>query len=309
LKTNRNFFSSKKSSFLHLVNRQGKKKRISFDFDGLGKFAKIQNFKQAKKKIHQKLSFSKKTNKQTKFLQKTFLSTFEKRKSNERFEKIQNLFFFHSKSPTSREKNRGVQGEAKKPLFRANGKKSFFARNHSKKNKKEKFAFFSKMQPNQTFTCVPLKKSRFKSPEKWRIKSFLQKEKIHLKIQPGWLIVPFFSKRLFDSHKKILKSGSFFCMYLSFEQNNVLSETILLDSSHNGFSKFENFKKLSFQILRKKTKEKEQISFSVQSFEKNKKCRFFSSFHFMEQRVGPSEKMGTFHVFLGFVIQQVLKNL
>jgi hypothetical protein len=284
--TNRNFFFSKKNSFVHLVNRQGKKKRISFDFDGLGKFSKIQKFQKAKKKIHQKLSFSKKTNKQTKFLQKTFVSTFEKRKNNETFQKIQNLFVFHSKNLLHQKKQSAVQAETKKTLFLGKEKKSLFARSHSRKKKKKNFVFFSKMQTNQTFTCIPLKKRLLKSQEKWFSKSFLQKEKIHLKIQPGWLIVPFFSKRLFDSQKKILKNGSFFGTNFSFEQNNVLSETILLDSSLHGFSNFEKSKKLSFQILRKKTKEKEQISFSVKSFEKNKKCRFFSSFHLIEQKNG-----------------------
>jgi hypothetical protein len=86
------FFHSKETPFFHLVNRQGKKKQISFQFDGIAKLSNIEKFKKieiSEKKnkkiqkfsslsehIQQKLSFSKNRKNKALFFQKNFASTF-----------------------------------------------------------------------------------------------------------------------------------------------------------------------------------------------------------------------------------------
>ena len=62
------------------------------------------------------------------------------------------------------------------------------------------------------------------------LQSFLDKKKMHLKVQSGWLYIPFPSSSLLKLHKKIVKKGSFFGHDLLFEQNNIRSETVVLDS-------------------------------------------------------------------------------
>jgi len=288
LSTSKFFSSFDKNPFFFFVNRQGKKKFFSFDFEGFVKISKSSLFQsqnltaQKNKKIkvffplHQKLSFYMPKNrlfrKKSKIFsrggkndfQKTLLSKFQKRMGNKKFENIQKLF----------------------------SKKSEFLPEYFHKYSGKRFVFFQKFE-NQCFTCVPFKKrgqeKKFNFKKKIQKKSLsfhplsgpknsnrkistfgVKTNKLQFKVEQGWPVFSFSSylqNSFFKAHKKTIKKGQFFEKDLIFEQNNTMFETILLTPEEQNSL---------FSFPRKVNTSLETVSFQPTFFQKSKKCRYIS---------------------------------
>jgi hypothetical protein len=223
-------------------NLTGEKKNFSSLFQKISFFPGLE-----KKKL-----FSK--NKKTNF-QKNMTSKFQKRIRNTQFEKTVQLF-------------------GKKSYESENVSKGFSISTLHSKN----LSFFGKKLKTQCFTCLPFKKDQKVEPfvfKEQNSKISLKNNKLHLKVEQGWLVFPFssgFQNVFSKNHKKMKKKGQFFDKTLIFEQNDVLLETVLLEN----FSLFSNFssKKSSFQL---------------DCVETNRKCRYISfknlSFEFQIKKI------------------------
>ena len=279
-----------KKTFLFFVNRQGKKKPFPFiemekktglpptqlaalqshpstsfgsgsevlkenGFEGFVKLSicktgygmdKKSNFAGKKKEkdfwaLFQKISFFPGLDKKTNF-QKNITSKFHKRIQNTQFEKIQKLF-------------------CKKSYESENSSKDVSSVSQYSKNP----SFFGKKLKTQCFTCFPFKQNQesesFISKEQ-NSKISLENNKLHFKVEQGWLVFPFsspFQNSFLKNHKKLKKKGQFFEENITFEQNDVLLETVL----------FENFSFVSNPSPNK-------FSFQLDCVETNKKCRYIS---------------------------------
>lgn len=288
LSTSKFFSSFEKNPFFFFVNRQGKKKFFSFDFEGFVKISKSSFFQsqnltaQKNKKIkvffplRQKLSFYMPKNrllrKKSKIFsrggkndfQKTLLYKFQKRMGNKKFENIQKLF----------------------------SKKSEFVPEYFQKYSGKKLVFFQKFE-NQCFTCVPFKKrgqqKKFYFKKKIQKKSLsfhpqsgpknynrkiptfgVKTNKLQFKVEQGWPVFSFSSylqNSFFKAHKKTIKKGQFFEKDLIFEQNNTMFETILFTPEEQNSS---------FSFPRKVNISLETVFFQPTFFQKSKKCRYIS---------------------------------
>jgi len=276
--------------FLFLVNSQGKKKPFSFPelekrianqkslkengFEGFVKISicktgsllnqksnfTLQNKNKDSSSLFQKISFFSGFEKEKvlfsknrkKNFQKNLASKFQKRIQNTQFEKIQKLF-------------------CKKSFESANSSKSLSIFTKCSKNQH----FFGKKLKTQCFTCFPLKqnlKSGSAILKQQNSKISFKNNKLHLKVEQGWLVFPFsstFQNSFSKNHKQIKKKGQFFEKNITFEQNDTLLETVLFENSSFG----SNFsQKLSPLHCTGTTK----ISFQLDCVHTNKKSRYIS---------------------------------
>lgn len=317
------FYSySDKRTFLFFVNRQGKKQSFCFQsafsnqllqskgqmkmqsvFEGFLKISNVKNFQsqilssQNKKKkqktffplcqklsFYEKKSFKKFLKNQKKNFQKTLASKFKKRIGNKKFKNIQKLF-------------------SKKSSFQSEN----FQKNATGFDKYSKTqVFFGRNFKNKCFTCIPFKNQKkkydtdFQSKLHYKTKSSLKNKKLQMKVEQGWLVLPFsLQNSFFRNHKKIIKKGQFFEKNLTFEQNNTLFEIVLtspkgeqnlkapvpkvaqnfFERTNSKVSILKSFtEKSSFSnsVSNNSFIKTEKISFHLDFLQTNKKCRYIS---------------------------------
>jgi hypothetical protein len=214
--------------------------KTGYGMDKKSKFAE-ENKKKDFQPLFQKISFFSGLDKKTNF-QKNMTSKFHKRIQNTQFEKIRKLF-------------------CKKSYESENSSKDVSIGSQYSKNP----SFFGKKLKTQCFTCFPFKQNQESESvilKEQNSKISLENNKLHFKVEQGWLVFPFsspFQNSFLKTHKKMKKKGQFFEENITFEQNDVLLETVLL----------ENFSFVSNPFPKK-------FSFQLDCVETNKKCRYIS---------------------------------
>jgi len=263
------FFVGKKMHMLEVSNKQGRRKKISSNFESLAQCSILPS---SQIFLEQKYSIRKSSEKLNLKNVQNSLNRSEQSSKTFQFLKFKSLFASSKKRKSFAMKNlekkvssnrfspgKGFQLQ-RKPL-----KKQFstvFEKNNTnlerkiqkffgKKSIRRNFAFpFSfKTAKSKCFTCLPLFKTKDPSPEqcfRTSKKNSFQKIAVQVKLQPGWIC--FFPKTfsVFDFHQTLHQKGHLGRGNFCFEQTKTFSEAFVLERNASSFLHL-SFKKTNFQ--------------------------------------------------------------